>query len=285
MANFFAEQAILYQALTTIEDQRKELNEIVDYFKKSEPGYEAMLREGEKRRKIPVEIFRGVDAFFINDNTPINSIPEKYRHDSYGICNGSRVKYAGRFIFPVKDVRGYVMGFCGWDPSSDVKYLDSKNYGYKAKRNSLYGMELLPVYYNNNLPVVLVEGLMDCLVIRSCGQQCLATLGSSINGYVETILKRFGDRLYVMPDNDNYEGTAEERTAGENFVQQVFRKLPMAKVYQTIHFNDPNDALRSDNSKQVEEFKADIQNLGNMFYDFKEIRQRFKPKWRKQQYV
>lgn len=279
MSNFYAEQAFLFQSVVTIEEQRKRLNEVVKYFKENEAGYEPMLQYVAGLRALPVEAIRGADAFFINEDTPLAVIPEEYRHESYGICNRNRVIYAGRCIYPVKDVNGDVMGFCGWDPNKVPKYLDSKNYGYKAKSNSLYGMERLKEYYSNDKPVILVEGLVDCLLLRSIGVQALALLGSMLTSYVTVILSRFGDRLVVVPDNDNVDGLAVDRTAGEGFVQQVFRKLPKARVYQTIEFNDLNDCWRAGEEHKIA-LAEDFKNINNMFYQFKEIRQRFKPKWR-----
>lgn len=280
MNNFFAEQSLLFQSVVSIEDNRKILNGIPEYFKKNEPGYEAMLNYVAELRQLPVEVIRDSGAFFIDEGTPYLMIPEEYRHDSYGLCKNNRVIYAGRCIYPVYDVRGDVMGFCGWEPDLEPKYLDSKNYGYKAKRNTVYGMEKLPEYYSNNKPVVVVEGLVDCLILRYLGVQSLALLCSMITGYVEVILKRFGDRLVVMPDNDNYTGDVEGKTAGEGFVKQVFYKLPEARVYQTINYNDINDVWRA-GEEQRNDISADLQNIDNMFYAFKEIRQRFKPNWRR----
>lgn len=278
--NFFAEQSFLSQSIITIDQQRQKLNEIVDYFKKNGIGYEVMLDYVAKKRGLPVEVIRDSDAFFIDDGTPIMLIPEEYRHDSYGICKGSRVIYAGRCIYPVKDVKGNVMGFCGWEPSIQPKYLDSKNYGYKAKRNVLYGMEMLPEYYTNDRPVIVVEGLVDCLLLRYLGKQALATLGSMLTGYVEVILRRFGDRLIVMPDNDNYTGEVEGKTSGEEFVKQVFNKLPKARVFQTMNFNDLNDVWREGEEHQ-NALREDLNNITNICYIYKELRQRSKPKWRK----
>lgn len=281
MDNFYAEQSFLTQQIVTIDEQRQTLNDIVKYFQKTEPGYETMLQFVADKRGLPVGVIRNSDAFFIDDGKPLMSIPEEFRHESYGICRNNRVVYAGRCVYPVKDVKGNVMGFCGWEPSIQPKYLDSKNYGYKAKRNVLYGMEMLPEYYTSTKPVVLVEGLVDCLLLRYLGVQALALLGSMMTGYIVVILKRFGNRLIVMPDNDNYTGDVEGQTSGEGFVKQTFKVLPEARVFQTINFNDLNDCWRGGEEHQ-EALKQDLANIDNRCYLYKELRQRSKPKWRRE---
>lgn len=276
-ANFFDEQNLLFQSIVTIEDQRKKLNELVEYFKVNEEGYEEMLEYVSSKRQLKYETIKESGAFFINDEKPIALIPDEYRHESYGICRNNRVVYSGRCVFPVYDVRGDVMGFCGWDDVLKPKYLDSMNYGYKAKRNCFYGMEKLSEYYSSNKPVVVVEGLFDCLLLRENGVQALATLGSMISGYVLVILKRFKDRLIMMPDNDNYDGTVIGETAGEGFVSQVFRKLPDARVFQTINFKDLNDCWRDSEEHRLA-LLDDLKHIDTMLYSYKEIRQRARPR-------
>ena len=271
-SNFFAEQNFLFQSIVTIEEQRKKLNELAEYFKVNEEGYEDMLHYVASKRQLKYETIKESGAFFINEDTPIALIPEEYQHESYGLCRNNRVMYAGRCVFPVYDVKGDIMGFCGWDSVLKPKYLDSMNYGYKAKRNCFYGMERLNEYYNNSKPVIVVEGLFDCLLLRELGLQSFAMLGSMLSYYVVIILKRFGNRLIVIPDNDNYEGLTVEETAGEGFVNQVFRKLPEARVFQTVNFKDLNDCWRDEEHKQY--LETDLKNIGSMLYSYKELRQR-----------
>ena len=67
---------------------------------------------------------------------------------------------------------------------------------------------------------------------------------------------------------------------GEGFAKQVFYKLPKARAYQTISAKDLDDVVRISEEKR-QSLVDDLLNIDNMFYDFKEIRQRVKPTWRK----
>lgn len=268
--------------VVSINQQRELMTEMVKYFT-SRPENEGPIEWLSEERHIPLYILKEHDVFFIDEDELKRDIPEKFQDETLGLCKWKYIIYAGRIIYPVKSPKGLVMGLCGWTKDDEVKYLDSKNFGYKAKYNSMYGMEKLYDYYKSTKPIILVEGIVDCLLLRSLGLQSFALLGSLLTPYVTTILSRFGDRLIVIPDNDNFKGVAEDKTAGEGFANQVFYKLPLARVYQTTTAKDLDDVVRiSDESRAM--LVNDLMNIENIFYDFKELRQRVKPTWRKIKY-
>lgn len=269
--------------VVSIGQQRELMTEMVKYFT-SRPENTGPIEWLSEERHIPLDILKEHDVFFIDEDELKRDIPEKFQDETLGLCKWKYIIYAGRIIYPVKSPKGLVMGLCGWTKDDgEVKYLDSKNFGYKAKYNSMYGMERLYDYYKSAKPIILVEGIVDCLFLRSLGLQSFALLGSLLTPYVTTILSRFGDRLVVIPDNDNFKGVAEDKTAGEGFANQVFYKLPLARVYQTTTAKDLDDVVRiSDESRAT--LVNDLINIENIFYDFKELRQRVKPTWRKIKY-
>lgn len=269
--------------VVSINSQRELMTNMVKYFT-SLPENDGPIEWLSEERHIPLEVLKEHDVFFIDEDVLQIEIPEEYRDETLGLCRWHYIVYSGRIVYPVKSPKGLVMGLCGWTKDDgEVKYLDSKNFGYKAKYNSMYGMEKLYEYYTSKKPVVLVEGIVDCLLLRSFGIQAFALLGSLLTTYVITILSRFKDRLVVIPDNDNYKGIAEDKTAGENFVKQVFYKLSEARVYQTTSAKDLDDVIRLSEEKKIELIN-DLNNIDNLFYEFKELRQRTKPTWRKIKY-
>ena len=153
--NFFAQ----LQALSTLNDDatvlkaRKQLNQIVNFFKSRDSYLEEVTWFAELVRHLNVDTLLKCDSFMVQDDFLPTLIPEELRHDSLGFCRDHDVVFQGRYVYPVKDVKGDVMGFCGYDKYSDVKYLDSKNFGYTAKSYTLWGMEELPKYYKSNEPM------------------------------------------------------------------------------------------------------------------------------------
>ena len=150
MDNIFAQlQAIsTLSEETTIESMRLKLNDLVAWWKsRDEYLSEVAMFADENVRNLKVETLLKADSFMVQEDWVMNELPEEFRHDSLGFCEGNNCIFQGRYVYPVKDVKGNVMGLCGYDMFSPVKYLDSKNYGYAAKRYSVYGEEMLPTYY------------------------------------------------------------------------------------------------------------------------------------------
>lgn len=227
----------------SIEDVREDLGNIVRYFQSLPYHEHAMDLFIVKQRGLPMQSAIDADAFCVDEEIPITDFPEWMFQEPLGFIRNNWCPMWGRCVFPIKDVKGQVMGFTGWDPFVDPKYLDSKNYGYVANKTTLYGMEKLEEYYRSDKPVYLTEGLMCCLYLRSKGFQALASLGSYLTPYVIQILKRFGSRLVVIPDNDE---------TGDKYVKQVKRVLPRAMIMQVAYGKDI-DGCRKENDGAYEE--------------------------------
>lgn len=232
--NIFAQLQMLSMASNdSVAEARLKLDRIAEIFR-SRPEQERWIRNFAWLRKdFPVEAFYEAGAFAVNyDDTP-NLLPEELQHDSLGFVRGEHLVYRGRFVYPVKDPKGHVAGWCGYDPFETPKYLDSVNYGYSAKNALFYGAEKLGEYYRSERPIFVVEGIVCCLWLRSQGFQALASLGSYLTPYMITVLKRFGHRCIVIPDADE---------AGNKYRQQVQRALPLARTFQSCVAKDIDDS-------------------------------------------
>lgn len=246
----------LYGDVYTIEDVREDLERVVRYFRNMDYWEDAMKAFLVDYRELPFEVANTSDAFAIDENTPIGSLPDWMQQEALGIVRRGHLYYAGRCVFPVKDVRGQVAGFIGWDPFEQPKYLDSKNYGYKAKVATLYGMEKLPEYYVSKEPVIVTEGMMDTLYLRSKGFCALASLGSYLTPYVVAILSRFGNRLVMIPDCDE---------TGDKYVAQVKRSLPKAMCFQVGYGKDVEGCRKIEGHKYEEQLLKELKSVSNPF--------------------
>ena len=248
-----------------VEDIYSKLEDIVAYFK-SQPYYEnAMKLYIEQFRKLPIEIAKELDAFAVPDEyeeVPISAYPEWMREWSLGFVRNKHMVFSGRCVFPIKNAGKRVIGFVGWDPFVTPKYLDSMNSGYKAKSTTFFGMEKIEEYYRSKEPVFLTEGLMCTAYLRSKKFQALASLGSALSKYQIEILKRFGDRLIIIPDNDE---------AGYKFVDQSKRMLKKARVVTVTHGKDIDGCRKDSEGIYEENLLSDLVNAGNPFTIFKEL--------------
>jgi len=250
----------------SIEDTRRDLGDIVKFFKEQEYHDEMMQLIVVQERKLSMEIAEESDIFFIDEDLSILDFPEEWHAEALGMVRFNHFVFAGRLVYPVKDVRGQVMGMCGWDKFFKPKYLDSRNHGYKAKETSFYGMEKLSEYYSSNKKIYVVEGIVCCLYLRMKGFYAIALLGSSITSYVYMILKRIERRLIFIPDNDVVGKAAEDiakgKPAGEHFVKQAKRLFPLATVIQSKVAKDVDDTRLLDEGKYEDQFLADLNYVG-----------------------
>lgn len=259
MSNYFAELQLQVNSQdTTITDTRKQMNEIVKIFKSLPKHREYIEMFAQSRPGIKPETFEAADCFFVDEEYPVTLLPKELMHDSLGMCNGFGFVYEGRFVYPLKDVKGDVMGWCGYDAFEQPKYLDSSNYGYKAKESTLYGMECLEAYYKASQPVFITEGIVCALWLRQQGFNAMALLGSYLSPYVAEILKRFGRRCIIVPDADE---------AGNNLAKSVRYKLPTARIIQSRVAKDIDDTQRI-----VPDLTDDLTRLLNPFSNSKYFR-------------
>lgn len=252
--NFFAQlQALSSLGMETpISKTRKQLNEIVAIFKQQPDYLENVTIMAEEVRNLKVQTLLDCDSFMLQPDTLVTILPEELRHDALGFCKGNSFAFEGRYIYPVKDNHGDVMGFCAYDKFEDAKYLDSRNHGYVAKRYSVWGEEKLPEYYRSSEPVFFVEGIVCALYLRQEGCQALATLGSIISPYVVEIIRRFGPRAIMVNDMDE---------AGTKCRLSMKRKIPALRCVQSKIAKDVDD------SREVNaDFVTELKKLKNPYY-------------------
>lgn len=254
---------MMVESENSIEHTRETLTEAVNFFsthKDNEWKVKAILKELRSNLDFSTIDEKGIFLYDM-DEFKFLDIPEEYKGYSLGLFNDdNHCRYLGRLVYPVRDVRGNVMGLCGWDPEDQPKYLDSNTYGYNAKRNCLYGMEKLEEYYTSDKPVFIVEGIVCCNYLRSKGFQSLALLGSSISRYVIEILKRLGYRCILIPDNDS---------AGTSVLKSAKYNLPKSRCYVSIVAKDIDDTRKLENNKYEQQLLNELSNLSSPFYPTK----------------
>ncbi len=236
----------------SIEDIRALLRRVVDYYK-SVPYYRESVEVAFcKTRAFSWEDAERCECFFVDPEESKSTMPEWMCDQSLHLISRGYMIYAGRLVYPVKDVKGQIMGLCGWDKFVKPKYLDSHNYGYKAKETSLYGMENMESYYLSNRPVFVTEGPVCRLYLISKGFQALALLGSNMTPYVKEILKRFGRRLVLVPDADE---------SGDYLVGIAKRTFPYATVLQCKYAKDIDDMRLCNDSMYEQSLISDLNNI------------------------
>lgn len=104
----------------------------------------------------------------------------------------------GRYIFPVRDMLGNIVALIGWYPD-DKKYITTPSKFFK-KGCMLFGMEQFEKT-GIGKDYILVEGIFDCISVRSLGLNCVALMGIKATNYTKVLYTLFKG-IVAIPDND-----------------------------------------------------------------------------------
>ncbi|HID00498.1 MAG TPA: DNA primase [Piscirickettsiaceae bacterium] len=119
--------------------------------------------------------------------------------------SGSYDRFRNRIIFPIRDVRGQVVGFGGrvLADGDKPKYLNSPENPLFHKSQVLYGLYELLQRRDRYDHIIVVEGYMDVIALAQHGfGNVVATLGTAVTAAHLDQLYRHVDRLVFSFDGD-----------------------------------------------------------------------------------
>jgi DNA primase len=127
-------------------------------------------------------------------------------------------RFRDRVIFPIRDVRGQVVGFGGRilpnSPLADraPKYYNSCDTPLFSKSEHLYGLDQARHEASRIGYLAVVEGYTDVLMAHQRGiKQVVATLGTALNARHVRQLRRFVPRVVLVFDADSGGATGVDR--------------------------------------------------------------------------
>ncbi len=152
-------------------------------------------------------------------------------------------RFRDRVMFPIKDVRGQVVGFGGRImPNNPLaargpKYYNSAETPLFHKSELLYGLDL--ARHANAGYLAVVEGYTDVMMAHQCGvPQVVATMGTALNAKHVAQLRRYVPKVVLLYDADAGGYTGVDR-ALEMFISQDV-ELAVATLPEGL---DPCDLL------------------------------------------
>lgn len=154
------------------------------------------LRGYDMERMMP--ILRKADFLYLDMNKVNLDKVKSYGEDLALFNDDGYFLLKDRYIFPVKDMLGNIITVIGWYPD-EKKYVTSPS-KFFSKDCLFYGMEQLGEsgigrrYY-------VVEGIFDCLSVRSLGINCVAMMGIDSSRYKEVVYSLF-KQIVAVPDVD-----------------------------------------------------------------------------------
>jgi len=148
---------------------------------------------------------------------------ERVREDPGRKGGGYYDRFRGRLIFPIRDIRGEVIGFGARAlDDSQPKYLNSPETPLFSKGRVLYGIDLAKRAIREKDQVIIVEGYTDVITAHQRGfRNVVASMGTALTENQVRELKRLTKRLVLALDADKAGDAATRRGLG--VATEVFR--------------------------------------------------------------
>lgn len=157
-----------------------------------------------------------------------------------------------RVIFPVRDLRGRVIGFGGRDLSGEErapKYLNSPETPLYHKGEVLYGLDLARRELRN-APALLVEGYLDVISLHGAGHPTAsAPLGTALTDRQAALLGRYADDHGVIV---LFDGDAAGRSAALRSLVGLVNTGIAVRVATPPPGSDPDDVAREGGRNAVD---------------------------------
>lgn len=113
-------------------------------------------------------------------------------------------RFRGRLMFPIRDIRGRVIGFGGRVlDASEPKYMNSPQSPIFDKGSVLYGIDLARGPIRSLNQVIIVEGYMDVIMAHQHGiGNVVASMGTALTETQLRTLSRLTKRFALALDSD-----------------------------------------------------------------------------------
>ncbi|HJB26013.1 MAG TPA: DNA primase [Firmicutes bacterium] len=147
--------------------------------------------------------------------------------------NGSYYdQFRNRFMFPIIDVRGNVIGFGGRVlDDSKPKYLNSADTPVFKKSRNLFALNFAKNTKERSL--ILGEGYMDVIAMHQAGfTNAVATLGTSLTADQARMISQYAKEVIIAYDSDSAGQTATKRALSlfeETGIKVRILSIPDAK--------------------------------------------------------
>lgn len=183
---------------------------LIDYAKyidiiknRSLTAHTEKLQELSERRGIPVEILKEHGIFYIYTYDELMAPEYIPKLEDFGLINelNKQPIFHERWLIPIKDFDGHIINLVGYSPNAENRYLYG-NSKYYDRKNDMYGLENFRTAVNQGW-AVYVEGITDCLALRSLGfKNCFAACGTMSSEIKMRHLNQLKHGIIFITDRD-----------------------------------------------------------------------------------
>ena len=179
-------------------------------------------------------------------------------------------RFRDRLTMPIHDARGRVIGFAARildaDKKDAPKYLNSPDTPLFDKGRTLFNLHRAGPASRASGRIVVVEGQMDVVALAAAGfEDAVAPMGTALTERQLEMLWRLTENPVLCFDGDS----AGQRAA----MRAVTRALPMLRPAHSLKIvrmpsgMDPDDLIKRDGPKALEELLATPQDLLSMLWE------------------
>ena len=157
----------------------------------------------------------------------VNGGLAREREESIGKSGGMYDYFRHRLVFPIRDVRGRVIGFGGRALGDGLpKYLNSPQTLLFEKNSVLYALDMAKDAIKLANQVIIVEGYVDAVIAHQYGtRQTVACIGSAITEKHIQQLKKMTRQITLALDPD-----AAGESATEHGIEEALKGLDRTVV-------------------------------------------------------
>ncbi len=115
-------------------------------------------------------------------------------------------RFRGRVMFPIRDLRGRVIGFGGraLKDGQEPKYLNSPESSVFDKGKNLYALHLARDAIRRREQAVIVEGYMDAIAAHQAGiDNVVASMGTALTAAQGELLRQQAEQVIIAYDADS----------------------------------------------------------------------------------
>lgn len=183
-----------------------------------------------------------------------------------GPLGGAYLRFRGRLMFPVVDVRGEVVGYSGrlLDPEAKAaKYLNSPETPVFTKGEHLYGAHTARHAARRAGRVVLCEGNVDVIALWQAGLQgSVAAMGTALTPVQVRLVKRLDENVVCVMDGD----AAGTKAAFESLVPFLEAGV-QPRAVMLPDGDDPDSYLRARGAAALETLIGEARPLLDLFLE------------------
>lgn len=206
------------QAMQEMQEHAKKYTEYVTYLYNR--SNKAKLAELAEVRQFSPKTLEAQQVFYVPKSGASLMVP-KYIEDlkSFGVLSAqNKPVFYNRWLFPIKNIYGQVVGLVGYSPKAKERYLFGRSL-YYDRHNTLFGLENISLAQGLGYALI-TEGITDAIRLRDIGYaNAFAQCGTRSSSVIdEQINRRVAYGVICFPDRDD---SGQKAVKGWNFKNRI----------------------------------------------------------------